>query len=78
MRARAPTIVLEKIESDVPSYGEDPGPDGSIERKEAWKMRQADATPDEVIVITPDGDSGSLGFMKIKGTKGGLGAGLAP
>lgn len=79
MRARAPTIVLEKIESDIPSYGEDPGPDGSIERKEAWKMRQADATPDEVIVITPvDEHSGSSGYMNIKGTRGGLGAGLAP
>lgn len=78
MRSRAPTIVLEKIESDVPSYGEDPGPDGSIERKEAWKMRQADATPDEVIVITPDEKPEPVDQLKNFKGLGGLGAGLAP
>ncbi|RPB04401.1 Clavaminate synthase-like protein [Choiromyces venosus 120613-1] len=50
-RRRAPTIVVELTPSDQPSYGEDPGPDGSIERKEAYEMRKADAVPDVVRVI---------------------------
>ena len=50
-RRRAPTIVVELTPSDQPSYGEDPGPDGSMERKEAYKMRKADAAPDVVRVI---------------------------
>ncbi|KAG0636693.1 hypothetical protein HOY80DRAFT_1011106 [Tuber brumale] len=50
-RRRAPTIVVELTPSDQPSYGEDPGPDGSMERKEAYEMRKADAAPDVVRVI---------------------------
>lgn len=50
-RRRAPTIVVELTPSDQPSYGEDPGPDGSIERKEAYEMRKADTAPDIVRVI---------------------------
>ena len=50
-RRRAPTIVVELTPSDQPSYGEDPGPDGSMERKEAFEMRKADAAPDVVRVI---------------------------
>jgi len=50
-RCRAPTIVVELTPSDQPSYGEDPGPDGSMERKEAYEMRKADAAPDVVRVI---------------------------
>lgn len=50
-RRRAPTIVVELTPSDQPSYGEDPGPDGSMERKEAYEMRKADAIPDVVRVI---------------------------
>lgn len=50
-RHRAPTIVVELTPSDQPSYGEDPGPGGSIERKEAYEMRKADAAPDVVRVI---------------------------
>lgn len=49
-RRRAPTIVVEKTEGP-PSYGEDPGPDGSLQRKEAYQMRRADAEPDEVRVV---------------------------
>lgn len=49
-RRRAPTIVLEKIDA-APSYGEDPGEDGSIERKQAFEKRKMDATPDEIRVI---------------------------
>lgn len=76
MRSRAPTIVVERVSSDV-SYGEDPGPDGSIERKEAWKMRQADAVPDVVRVIDSEevaakgGENVELG-LGVKGTLGGL------
>ncbi|KAF8243386.1 Clavaminate synthase-like protein [Wilcoxina mikolae CBS 423.85] len=46
-RRRAPTIVIDKIEAP-PSYGEDPGPDGSLLRKEAYEKRKMDAEPDEV------------------------------
>ncbi|CCX04339.1 Similar to 1-aminocyclopropane-1-carboxylate oxidase; acc. no. Q76NT9 [Pyronema omphalodes CBS 100304] len=46
-RRRAPTIVIDKIE-EAPSYGEDPGPDGSLLRKEAYEKRKMDAEPDEV------------------------------
>ncbi|KAF8544348.1 hypothetical protein BDD12DRAFT_985583 [Trichophaea hybrida] len=46
-RKRAPTIVIDKIEAP-PSYGEDPGPDGSLLRKEAYEKRKMDAKPDEV------------------------------
>jgi len=49
-RKRAPTIVVEKIEAP-PSYGEDPGPGGSLQRKEAFQMRKMDAEPDEVRVV---------------------------
>lgn len=72
MRRRAPTIIVEKISSDGPSYGEDPGPEGSIERKEAWKMRQADAVPDVVRVIAAEEDTKPI-EIKSKGS-----GGLAP
>jgi hypothetical protein len=49
-RRRAPTIVLDKIDDSGPSYGEDPGANGSIERKQAFERRKMDATPDEVRV----------------------------
>ncbi|KAI5785840.1 hypothetical protein EDC01DRAFT_189539 [Geopyxis carbonaria] len=52
-RRRAPTIVIEKIEG-APSFGEDPGPDGSLQRKEAYEMRKMDAAPDEVRVRKDD------------------------
>lgn len=48
-RRRAPTIILDRVD-DVPAFGEDPGPDGSFERKEAWEKRKMDSTPDEVRV----------------------------
>lgn len=76
MRSRAPTIVVERVSSDT-SYGEDPGPDGSIERKEAWKMRQADAVPDVVRVVGKDevaasgGEAVEVG-LGVKGAVGGL------
>jgi hypothetical protein len=50
-RRRAPTIVVDLTPSDQPSYGEDPGPGGSMERKEAFEMRKADAVPDVVRVV---------------------------
>jgi hypothetical protein len=50
-RRRAPTIVLDKVDDSGPSYGEDPGADGSVERKQAFERRKMDATPDEVRVI---------------------------
>ncbi|PWW76457.1 Clavaminate synthase-like protein [Tuber magnatum] len=50
-RRRAPTIVVELTPRNQPGYGEDPGPDGSMERKEAYEMRKADAAPDVVRVI---------------------------
>ncbi|KAL7267754.1 hypothetical protein RUND412_009645 [Rhizina undulata] len=49
-RKRAPTIVLEKIDNG-PSYGEDPGPEGSLERRAAFEARKADALPDEIRVV---------------------------
>jgi len=52
-RRRAPTIVLDRVDAD-PTYGEDPGPDGSLQRKEAYEKRKMDATPDEVRVIHGD------------------------
>lgn len=74
MRRRAPTIIVEKVSTDT-AYGEDPGPDGSIERKEAWKMRQADAVPDVVRVIdSEEGEKVEVGL----GLKGKVGGGLAP
>jgi hypothetical protein len=39
--------VVDKTD-EQPSYGEDPGPDGSEQRKKAFQMRKADAQPDEV------------------------------
>ncbi|TGZ83470.1 Clavaminate synthase-like protein [Ascodesmis nigricans] len=48
-RRRAPTIVLDRVDSS-PSFGEDPGPDGSFERKEAFEKRKMDSTPDETRV----------------------------
>ena len=53
-RRRAPTIVLDAVDL-TPSYGEDPGPDGSEERKKAWERRKMDATPDEIHVVRDDG-----------------------
>ena len=49
-RKRAPTIIVEKTEGP-PAYGEDPGPDGSLLRKQAYEMRKMDAAPDEVRVV---------------------------
>jgi pyruvate/2-oxoacid:ferredoxin oxidoreductase alpha subunit len=49
-RRRAPTIVLEKIDAP-PSYGENPGPDGSLQRKEAYELRKMDAEPDEIRIV---------------------------
>lgn len=63
-RSRAPTIVLDKIDSE-PSYGEDPGPDGSLQRKEAFEKRKMDAEPDEVRVVETDG----AGDLKPRGRK---------
>lgn len=76
MRRRAPTIIVEKVSTDT-AYGEDPGPDGSIERKEAWKMRQADAVPDVVRVIDSGEGEGGEKVQVGLGLKGKVG-GLAP
>lgn len=71
MRRRAPTIIVEKVSTDT-AYGEDPGPDGSIERKEAWKMRQADAVPDVVRVINSEENERVEIGLGLKGKIGGL------
>lgn len=54
-RRRAPTIVLDRVD-DGPSFGEDPGPDGSLERKEAFEKRKMDSTPDKVRMVDNSGN----------------------
>lgn len=53
-RRRAPTIILDRVD-DLPTFGEDPGPNGSLERKEAYEKRKMDSTPDEVRIREQSG-----------------------